>query len=158
MTSLISLKWQAKKILSLHCQFCYFWYLFWHFRPSQHRFTPFCHEIIWAQSASFLKFIYSEKATKFWEISTLNLTACTVVKFKVKISQKVLAFSEYIKFNKDGRLFTTLSFTFFTFVDMVLAIWPACDEGLANLEIIIFDMIFETWTGSSEWRKLKINV
>ena len=34
-----------------------------------------------------LKFIYSEKATKFCKIFTLLLTDCTAVKSKVKISQ-----------------------------------------------------------------------
>ena len=43
-----------------------------------------------------LKFIYSEKATKFCEISTLDLTVCSTVKSKVEISQNFVAFSEYI--------------------------------------------------------------
>ena len=46
-----------------------------------------------------LKFIYSEKATKFCEIFTLLLTVCTVVKSKVKIFQNFVAYSEYIYFN-----------------------------------------------------------
>ena len=45
-----------------------------------------------------IKFIYSEKATKFFEIFTLLLTVCTVVKNKVKISQNFVAFSEYMNF------------------------------------------------------------
>ena len=45
-----------------------------------------------------LKFIYSEKATKFCETFTLLLTVCTVVKSKVKISQKFVAFLEYMNF------------------------------------------------------------
>ena len=45
-----------------------------------------------------LKFIYSEKATKFCEISTLDLTVCTVVKFKAEILQNFVAFSEYMNF------------------------------------------------------------
>ena len=45
-----------------------------------------------------VKFIYSEKATKFCEIFPLLLTVCTVVKNKVKISQNFVAFSEYMKF------------------------------------------------------------
>ena len=45
-----------------------------------------------------LKFIYSEKATKFYEISTLILTVCTVDKSKVEISQNFVAFSEYTNF------------------------------------------------------------
>ena len=43
--------------------------------------------------------MYSEKATKFFKIFTLLLTACTVVKRKVKISQNFVAFSEYMNFN-----------------------------------------------------------
>ena len=47
-----------------------------------------------------LKFIYSEKATKFCEISTLLLPVCTVDKSKVEISQNFVAFSEYTNFNQ----------------------------------------------------------
>ena len=40
--------------------------------------------------------MYSEKATKFYEIFTLLLTVFTVVKSKVKISQNFVAFPEYM--------------------------------------------------------------
>ena len=43
--------------------------------------------------------MYSEKAAKFWEIFPLLLTAVHTVKSKGKISQKVVAFSEYMNFN-----------------------------------------------------------
>ena len=46
-----------------------------------------------------IKFICSEKATKFCEIFLLLLTVCTVVKSKGKISQNFVAFSEYMNFN-----------------------------------------------------------
>ena len=46
-----------------------------------------------------LKFIYSEKATKFCEIFTLLLSYVVPVKSKVKISQNLVAFSEYMNFN-----------------------------------------------------------
>ena len=46
-----------------------------------------------------LKFIYSEKATKFCEISTLLLTTVHTVKSKVEILQNFVAFSEYMNFN-----------------------------------------------------------
>ena len=46
----------------------------------------------------FLKFIYSEKATKFCKIFTLLLIVCTVVKSKVKTSQNSVAFSEYMNY------------------------------------------------------------
>ena len=49
---------------------------------------------------TYLKFIYSEKATKFCEIFTLLLTVCTVVKSKVKILQNFVAFSEYMNFKE----------------------------------------------------------
>ena len=45
-----------------------------------------------------LKFIYFEKATKFYEISTLLLSVCTVDKDKVESSQNFVAFSEYTNF------------------------------------------------------------
>ena len=43
-----------------------------------------------------LKFIYSEKATKFYEISTVDLSYVVPVKYKVEISQNFLAFSKYL--------------------------------------------------------------
>ena len=46
----------------------------------------------------FLKFIYSEKATKCCEISTLPLTTVHTVKNKVEITQNFVAFSEYMNF------------------------------------------------------------
>ena len=45
----------------------------------------------------FIKFIYSEKATKFCEISTLLLTG-TKGQSKVEILQSFVAFSEYMNF------------------------------------------------------------
>ena len=45
-----------------------------------------------------LKFMNSENATKFCEISTLLLTAVHTVKIKVEISQNFVAFSEYMNF------------------------------------------------------------
>ena len=50
------------------------------------------------ESCFVLKFIYSEKATKSCEISTLLLSVCTVDKSKVEISQNFVAFSEYTNF------------------------------------------------------------
>ena len=46
-----------------------------------------------------LKFIYSEKATKSLEISTLLLFYVVPVKSKGEISQNFVAFSEYMNFN-----------------------------------------------------------
>ena len=45
-----------------------------------------------------LKFVYSEKATKFCEISTLLLSTVHTDKSKVEISQNFVAFSEYMNF------------------------------------------------------------
>ena len=41
-------------------------------------------------------FIYSEKATKFCEISTLGLSYVVTVKSTVEISQNFVAFLEYM--------------------------------------------------------------
>ena len=43
-----------------------------------------------------LKFIYSEKATKIFEISTLLLSVCSVDKNKVEISKNVMTLSKLI--------------------------------------------------------------
>ena len=48
--------------------------------------------------AAVLKFLYSEKATKFCEISTLDLSYVVTVKSTVEISQNIVAFSEYMNF------------------------------------------------------------
>ena len=45
-----------------------------------------------------LKFIYSEKATMFCEISTVDLSYVVTVKSKIEISQNFVAFSEYMNF------------------------------------------------------------
>ena len=60
----------------------------------------------------FLKFIYSERATKFCAIFTLLLSYVVTVKSKVKISKKFVAFSEYMNFNpisREGQIKTTTS-------------------------------------------------
>ena len=46
-----------------------------------------------------LKFIYSEKATKFCEISTVDLSYVVTVKSTVEILQNFVTISEYINFN-----------------------------------------------------------
>ena len=50
-----------------------------------------------------VKFIYSEKATIFSEISTLDLSYVVMVKSKVEISQNFVAFSEYMNFTSYER-------------------------------------------------------
>ena len=47
-----------------------------------------------------LKFIYSEKATKFCEISSLLLSYVVPAKSKVEILQNFVTFSEYMNFKK----------------------------------------------------------
>ena len=47
-----------------------------------------------------LNFIYSEKVTKFWEISTVDLSYVVPVKSTVEILQNFVTFSEYMKFNQ----------------------------------------------------------
>ena len=54
-----------------------------------------------------LKFIYSEKATKFCKISTSLLSYVVPVKSKVEISQNVVAFSECMNFTVFHFLRTT---------------------------------------------------
>ena len=51
-----------------------------------------------------VKFIYSEKVTKFCEISTLDLSYVLPVKSMVEISQNFVAFSEYMNFKRNGAM------------------------------------------------------
>ena len=60
-----------------------------------------------------LKFIYSEKATKFCEIFPLLLTVCTAIKSMGKSSQNFVAFSEYMNFNS---LFAIIQSTFYRII------------------------------------------
>ena len=57
---------------------------------------------VWKQEGIlvFIKFVHSEKATKFCEISTLLLSAVHTDKSKVEILQNFVAFSEYMNFTK----------------------------------------------------------
>ena len=55
---------------------------------------------MWDLFAEHVKFIYSEKATKFCEISTLLLSYVVPVKSKVEISQNFVAFSVYMNFKE----------------------------------------------------------
>ena len=48
---------------------------------------------------SMIKFIFSEKATNFCEISTVDLSDVVKDKFTVEISQNFVAFSEYMNFS-----------------------------------------------------------
>ena len=65
--------------------------------------TSFEHELVLKVLTSctqHVKFIYSEKATKFCEISAFLLTIIRTVKSKVKILQNFVASSEYMNFTK----------------------------------------------------------
>ena len=56
------------------------------------------HDLLHQRNNIKVKFIYSEKGTKFCEISTLLLTGTTLDKSKVEISQNFMAFSEHMNF------------------------------------------------------------
>ena len=53
-----------------------------------------------------LKYIYSEKATKYCEISTVDLTGTTQDKSTVEISEYFVAVSEYMNFKRVTNLST----------------------------------------------------
>ena len=57
-----------------------------------------CQKLYWWYFT--VKFIYSEKATKFCEISTLFLSYVVQIKSKVEISQNFVAFSECMNFTR----------------------------------------------------------
>ena len=54
-----------------------------------------------------MKYIYSEKATKFCKISTEGLCHVVPVKSTVEISQNFVAFSEYMNLKYLGRMIKT---------------------------------------------------
>jgi hypothetical protein len=55
-------------------------------------------------TVSIIKFIYSEKATNFFEISTVDLSYVVPVKSTVEISQNFMAFSEYMNFKFNSKV------------------------------------------------------
>ena len=78
---------------------------------------------------TFLKFIYSEKATKFCEISTLLLSVCTVDKSKVEILQNFVAFSEYMNFKNvipSLHCFICTTCLFYTWYIILVSSLPCC--------------------------------
>ena len=87
----------------------------------------------WCTKRYLVKFIYSEKATQFCEISTLLLSYVVPVKNMVEIWQNVVAFSEYMNFTqlliKSGWMKKNLSDNLVQkkksswFLDRILRIW-----------------------------------
>ena len=70
-------------------------------KPRRHFYIVhvFIHSLKYICTAC-LKFVKSEKATKFCKIFTLLLSYVVQVKSKVKISQNFVAFSEYMNFTR----------------------------------------------------------
>ena len=54
-----------------------------------------------------VKFVYSEKVTKFCEIFILLLSTVHTDKSKVKISQNFVAFTDYMNLNSTSELLST---------------------------------------------------
>ena len=63
------------------------------------------------RSSAAVKFIYSEKATKFCEISTVDLTGTTQDKSTVEISQNFVAFSECMNFITNHMYLSVVNFS-----------------------------------------------
>ena len=61
--------------------------------------------------AAIVKFIYSEKAINFCEISTVDLSYIVAVKSTVEISQNFVAFSEYMNFVRVCKRVTTATYS-----------------------------------------------
>ena len=96
-------------------------------------------------SKPLLKFIYSEKATKFCEIFTLLLSY--VVPVKSKVSQNYVAFSEYMNFNKGG----------FQLLDLIITELLKI-QGLTLVEILLVKKkSFTRLDLQSKWEALNYN-
>ena len=105
---------------------------------------------------NYLKFIYSEKATKFCEILTLLLTVCTVIKSKVKISQNFVAFSEYMNFTKTFSLWVGLCFSPTSTVNKIIRSFPKLVLILWIFNLKFFSIsCFFLLTLQSEWHYCK---
>ena len=65
-----------------------------------------------------VKFIYSEKATKFCEISTVDLSYVVPVKSTVEIAQNFVAFSDYMNLTLDCSLISVFLPIFTSFCMM----------------------------------------
>ena len=72
----------------------------------------FCHSAVflWDILSLIVSFIYSEKAIRFCEISTVLLTGTTLDKSTVVILQNIVVFSEYMNFNFVKWIFTPKQF------------------------------------------------
>ena len=77
-----------------------------------------------------LKFIYSEKATKFCETSTVDLSYVVPIKSTVEISQNFVAFSEYMNFNKLEKGYQNKSWWFFS---LAVLRWDEYKNTFQNL-------------------------
>ena len=76
-------------------------------------------EVLSFKATMFVKFIYSEKATKFSKISTIYLTVTTKDKSTVEILQKFVVFTEYINssmaFSHEFKLILNTALNLFSF-------------------------------------------
>ena len=85
-----------------------------------------------------LKFIYSEKAKEFCEISTLLFSYVVTVKSKVEIWQNFVAFSEYLNFtNQISKLMSIIWKTFLVFLYMIDKSWGLDQYSLWGNRITI---------------------
>ena len=80
-----------------------------------------------------LKFVYSEKATKFYEISTLLLSIVHKDKSKVKISQNFEAFSEYMNNIKLYKALLSRSYLFLSSLWSVKTLFTKTKNSVLSL-------------------------
>ena len=84
-----------------------------------------------------VKFIYSEKATEFWDISTLDLSNVVTVKSTVEISQNFVAFSEYMNFTKKGLAKGKIKANFCNVVKIFISSFWTNRDDLKLLNILV---------------------
>ena len=98
-------------------------------------FLPTQKKIIWWSN---VKFIYSEKATKFCEICTVDLCYVVPVKSRMEILQNFVAFPEYMNFKYFAPKFANL-------VCGVIYEWPPKriddSQKWINLSILAVDVL-----------------
>ena len=141
-------------------------------RP-QWKIVPKCHytslnmshwiEILSLGAFLQLKFIHSEKATKFFKFSTLLLSYVVLVKSKVEISQNFVAFSEYMNFKFNFRkTLTTLcsswrqrsGLLFWAFYSELTLVLMECTQVNCNVFAnILLNVLLREKKNTQKWNR-----
>ena len=106
------------------------------------------YELITLTIIKLLKFIYSQKATKVCEISTVDLSYVVQVKSTVEISQNFVAFSEYMNCNWINGIIYLQKTLIEKQKQTMISFLPKCERNIS--------LILEAW--SSNFIKIFVKI